>query len=96
MRRVCKKRRTHCIRYLRLKLLIAGILCTAILFNAYVDRVIRPTLMQLAEYEARSQALQVIHTAGYRYANPARFMFIFILHHARQCTDGCRAGEYCS
>lgn len=63
MRRVCKKRKTYCIRYLRLKLLIAGILCAAILFNAYVDRVIRPTLMQLAEYEARSQALQVIHTA---------------------------------
>ena len=63
MRRVCKKRKTYCIRYLRLKLLIAGILCTAILFNAYVDSVIRPTLMQLAEYEARSQALQVIHTA---------------------------------
>lgn len=63
MRRVCKIRKTHCIRYLRLKLLIAGILCAAILFNAYVDRVIRPTLMQLAEYEARSQALQVIHTA---------------------------------
>lgn len=63
MRRVCKKRKTYCIRYLRLKLVIAGILCSAILFNAYVDRVIRPTLMQLAEYEARSQALQVIHTA---------------------------------
>lgn len=63
MRRVCKKRKTHCIRYLRLKLLITGILCAVILFNAYVDRVIRPTLMQLAEYEARSQALQVIHTA---------------------------------
>ena len=63
MRRVCKKRKTHCICHLRFKLLITGILCAAILFNAYVDRVIRPTLMQLAEYEARSQALQVIHTA---------------------------------
>lgn len=63
MRRVSKKRKAHCIRHLRLKLLITGILCAAILFNAYVDRVIRPTLMQLAEYEARLQALQVIHTA---------------------------------
>lgn len=63
MRRVCKKRKAHSIRHLRLKLVITGIICAAILFNSYIDREIRPTLMQLAEYEARAQALQVIHTA---------------------------------
>ncbi len=31
-------------------------------FNAYVNTEIRPTLMQLAEYEARSATLQIIHT----------------------------------
>lgn len=31
-------------------------------FNAYVNTEIRPTLMQLAEYEARSVTVQIIHT----------------------------------
>lgn len=63
MRRACKKRR-HChIRHIRLKLGILGMLGVLYLFNMYIDREVRPTLMQLAEYEARSQALQVIHDA---------------------------------
>lgn len=63
MRRVCKKRRHYHIRHIRLKLGILGILGVLFTFNMYVDREVRPTLMQLAEYEARSQALQVIHDA---------------------------------
>lgn len=36
---------------------------TVLGFNAYVDAEIRPTLMQLAEYEARAVVLQTMHQA---------------------------------
>lgn len=63
MRRMCKKRKHNRIRHFRLKLGILGMLGVLFIFNMYVDQEVRPTLMQLAEYEARSQALQVIHDA---------------------------------
>lgn len=63
MRRVCQKRKAHQFRHIRLALVITGLVFAAALFNTYVDKEIRPTLMQLAEYEARVQALQAIHTA---------------------------------
>lgn len=63
MRRACKISKLHPIRHIRLKLAMLGMLGVLFLFNMYVDKEVRPTLMQLAEYEARSQALQVIHNA---------------------------------
>lgn len=48
---------------LRWKLLVVGMLGTLVWFNGYIDREIRPTLMKLAEYEARSITLQTVHEA---------------------------------
>lgn len=47
----------------RLALAVLAVLLVAGWFNAYVDEVIRPVLMQLAEYEAQSLIAQTIHTA---------------------------------
>lgn len=47
----------------RVKLLAFTMAAAVWMFNRYVDVEIRPTLMQLAEYEARSITLQAIHTA---------------------------------
>lgn len=47
----------------RLVLAVLALLLVAGWFNAYVDEVIRPVLMQLAEYEAQSLISQTIHTA---------------------------------
>lgn len=63
MRRKTMRRHKRCKSALRWKLLAAGILATLVWFNGYIDREIRPTLMKLAEYEARSITLQAVHEA---------------------------------
>lgn len=46
-----------------LVLLFIAVLLLFSWFNAYINTEIRPTLMQLAEYDARSETLQIIHEA---------------------------------
>lgn len=40
-----------------------AVVITVLLFNAYIDTEVRPTLMKLAEYQARELTLQAIHEA---------------------------------
>lgn len=63
MRRILpvKKRRFRRSAQIKLAALVAAALLLA--FNAYVDKKIRPTLMELAEYQARALTLQAMHTA---------------------------------
>lgn len=63
MRRILpvKKRR---FRYsIQIKLAMVLLVTLLLVFNAYVDKKIRPTLMELAEYQAHALTLQAIHTA---------------------------------
>lgn len=55
-----KQRRRISIRWMFWGMLLVF---TVLGFNAYVDAEIRPTLMQLAEYEARAVVLQTMHQA---------------------------------
>lgn len=54
------KRRTVRIRCV---VLAAGVLFSMVAFNHYIDQEIRPTLMKLAEYEARAITTETIHKA---------------------------------
>lgn len=60
LRRVQKKKRKISF---HIKLLAIVLLATLLGFNAYIDAEIRPTLMQLAEYEARAVTLETLHAA---------------------------------
>lgn len=62
LRRVHKKMKKPKISF-RAKLLAIFLLIGVFGFNAYIDSEIRPTLMQLAEYEARAITLETIHAA---------------------------------
>lgn len=62
LRRTQKKKKPQIIS-LRIKLLAGFLLVVVFCFNAYIDTEIRPTLMQLAEYEARAVTLETIHAA---------------------------------
>lgn len=55
-----KQRRRISIRWMFWGMLLVF---TVLGFNAYVDAEVRPTLMQLAEYEARAVVLQTMHQA---------------------------------
>lgn len=44
-------------------LLTSGVFALLVGFNQYVDQEIRPTLMKLAEYEARAITIETIHKA---------------------------------
>lgn len=54
-----KRRKVH----LRAKLLILAVAVVVCWFNTYVNAEIRPTLMQLAEYQAKAITVGTIHTA---------------------------------
>ena len=63
MRRTLPKEKRRFTFRLRLGLWGIALMVAALLFNAYVNSEIRPTLMELAEYEARAITLQAIHEA---------------------------------
>lgn len=63
MRRTISRRKRKKRLSRRLVLAVLILLLVGVWFNAYVDEVIRPVLMQLAEYEAQALVSQVIHTA---------------------------------
>lgn len=63
MRRAMPRRKRKKRTPPRLVLAVLILLLVGVWFNAYVDEVIRPVLMQLAEYEAQALVSQVIHTA---------------------------------
>lgn len=63
MRRTLPIKERHFTLRKCLKLWAVVLIAAVLLFNTYVDTEIRPTLMELAEYEARAVTLQTIHTA---------------------------------
>lgn len=61
MRRILPIRKRRFDIWLWVKWSMILLVAVVLLFNMYVDSQIRPTLMELAEYEARAVTLQAIH-----------------------------------
>lgn len=61
-RRPARKKKRICV-FVPIGLIAVVSIVAVLAFNSYVGEKIRPTLMQLAEYKARSVTLQAIHSA---------------------------------
>lgn len=57
------KRKKHSSHFWIVAFLLFSVVAIGFCFDQYVNEKIRPTLMELAEYEARSKTLQTIHAA---------------------------------